>query len=102
MMMQGERMRKYMRKNSRYAKTEKRNRHHIQPVARNGKTIPSNILEIKISRHDALHRRFGLMTLEEIRDELRFIFGIPKSVAEPELFAPKFIDRLCEMKGRTS
>jgi hypothetical protein len=76
------------------------NRHHITPKARNGRSDESNLLRIKITRHALLHKRFGLMTLEEIRDELRYIFAVPPSIEAPETHVPAFIDRLCSMKGR--
>ena len=76
------------------------NRHHILPKARSGRGDDSNLLRMKIPRHELLHKIFGLRTLEEIRDDLRYIFAVPASIPEPETHVPEFIDRLCRMKGR--
>jgi len=80
--------------------TQGKNRHHLTPRSRGGSMADSNLLDIRIPRHNALHHRFGVMTIEEIRDELRFIFAVPETVEQPELFVPDFIDRLCRMKHR--
>ena len=47
-----------------------RNRHHLTPQCRKGEAYYGggirNLLLIRISRHDAWHKAFGVMTLEEV------------------------------------
>ena len=51
------------RSRRRYAE---RNRHHLIPRSRGGIYAARNLLLINTKRHDAWHRVFGLMTLEEV------------------------------------
>ena len=96
-----ERIQKYSGEHAKaFRKRNRTNRHHLTPKSRGGKGGSDNLLRIQIPRHVALHRRFKNMTIEEIRDELRYIFAVPRTVAEPETFIPDFIDRLCRMKQR--
>lgn len=44
----------------------KRNRHHLTPRSRGGKTTQSNILKIDVVKHRKIHEIFHNLTLEEI------------------------------------
>jgi hypothetical protein len=60
-----------------------------------GKNGSNNILWMKVSRHNNLHRLFGNMSWEEIHDTLKSIFGTgdPKKVIA-------VMERVSRMKGR--
>lgn len=49
----------------RFRRKPGRNKHHLIPVCRGGKTEDWNLLLIKIERHKLLHQIFGVMTLDE-------------------------------------
>ena len=72
-----------------------RNKHHMLPASRNGSGDRSNLLYMKISRHERLHRLFGTMSWDEIRNTLASIFGVgePKKVVE-------LMDRVSRAKKR--
>jgi len=44
----------------------RKNRHHLKPKSRGGDKRPSNMLLIKVKRHDAWHALWGNRTLEEV------------------------------------
>jgi hypothetical protein len=43
-----------------------RNKHHLSPKSRNGTNDKTNILLLRVDRHEAMHTLFGNRTLEEI------------------------------------
>jgi len=43
-----------------------RNKHHLTPKSRNGKSTVNNLLLIDIDRHNEWHKIFGVETLEEV------------------------------------
>ncbi len=43
-----------------------RNRHHLVPRSKGGRNHVSNLLLMHIDRHEAWHRLFKLMTVEEV------------------------------------
>jgi hypothetical protein len=42
------------------------NRHHLTPKSRGGQSTDSNLLWIKIERHQYWHKVFGNLTLDEV------------------------------------
>lgn len=63
-------MKKYLRKRNRHKRLEGRNRHHLIPRSRGGNNHPQNLLLIHIERHEAWHRLFHTMCLDEVIDLL--------------------------------
>lgn len=47
-------------------KFKDRNYHHLLPKSKGGKTKASNMLLVNIKKHQAWHKLFGLMNLEEV------------------------------------
>ena len=43
-----------------------RNKHHLTPRSRNGRSTPSNLLLIDIGKHACWHKLFGNRTLREV------------------------------------
>ncbi len=48
-----------------------RNRHHLTPKSRGGRSTPDNIIWMNIEKHDCWHKIFGLRTLSEAIDVLQ-------------------------------
>lgn len=42
-----------------------RNRHHLIPKSRGGRNLLHNLLLIHVERHNAWHKMFGTLTLDE-------------------------------------
>lgn len=53
-----------------FKKYKGRNRHHLKPRCRKGKTRKENLLLIKEDRHHSWHTLFGGKTLTEVIDLL--------------------------------
>ncbi len=47
-------------------KDKKRNRHHLKPRSRKGKSVKNNLLLFKKERHYLWHLLFGNLTLYEV------------------------------------
>lgn len=47
------------------------NYHHLRPKSRGGLKIMSNMLHIKVCRHNAWHRMFHCLTLNEVIRHLK-------------------------------
>jgi hypothetical protein len=60
-------MRRRKRKSSAAMQYPMRSKHHLTPKSRGGeKRNPSNIILLRVERHEAMHYLFGNKTLEEI------------------------------------
>ncbi len=46
------------------------NRHHMLPASRGGAAVASNLVYMRIARHCAWHKKFGLATWSEVIDGL--------------------------------
>lgn len=79
------------------------NYHHLRPRSQGGQTLDSNMLYIKIKKHNALHRLFGNFTphqidtmLRHFEEDFKLVFG---DVSFNE--AADIYQRLIEMKKWT-
>ena len=70
MMMNGEHMRKYMRKPNRRNR-QKMSRHHLKNKCRFGMPTPENLLNLWRDKHDAWHLLFKNASPEEIVEILQ-------------------------------
>lgn len=73
------------------------NRHHLTNACKGGKTVESNLLNIKRDRHASLHRIFRNMSWEEIGDALYSIFH----QRDPQK-CYEVVQRISRLKGRTA
>jgi hypothetical protein len=98
--MQGEKFQRAVRYQKRHRLPRKRkirrNHHHLTNAVNGGKSIPSNLLSIKIERHATIHRYFRNMSWEEIGDALHQMFGL-----RDPLKCVEVINRISRLKGRT-
>lgn len=76
------------------------NYHHLKPRSQGGQSIDSNMLFIKIKKHNAIHRLFGNFTPKQIdtmlrnfEEDFKLVFG---NVSFKE--AADIYQRLIEMK----
>lgn len=76
------------------------NYHHLKPRSRGGSSVDSNMLFIKIEKHNAWHRLFGNATPKQIRTMLKHFEEDFKLVFGNASFeeAAKIIERLLIIK----
>ena len=96
--MEGEKFQRKVRfEKKRKQRKQRKNKHHMTNKCKGGKNIPSNMLDIKIERHAALHHYFRNMSWEEIGDALFLIF----QMREPEK-CYELVRRISRLKGRSN
>lgn len=76
------------------------NYHHLRPRSQGGNSLDSNMLFIKIKKHNALHRLFGNFTphqidtmLKNFEEDFKLVFGNVSFLEAAEIYK-----RVIEMK----